>query len=140
MKFLISTPEERLLGVKSDFNLFLRITSPLFVKKQGRIYTLLHDTVTHYINLKQQRNPVKALIASQFSYLPLTRSFHYGNLKTKINKIQERFVRLFYWYNLRISELLVLDNFVTVHHKNLQALVITKCFWILKSFAQYKVI
>ena len=67
---------------------------------------------------------MKPLIASQFSYLPLTWRFRCGNLKNKINKIRERFARLVYQNNLSFSELLELGNFVTVHHKNLEALVI----------------
>ena len=42
-----------------------------------------------------------------------------GNLNNKINRMYERALRL----NLSFSELLNLDNSVTVHQKNLQALV-----------------
>ena len=49
--------------------------------------------------------------------------FHSCNLNNKINRIHERALRLVYQNNLSFSELLNLDNSVTVHQKNLQVLV-----------------
>ena len=49
--------------------------------------------------------------------------FHSRNLNNKINRIHERALRLVYQNNLSFSELLDLDNSVTVHQKNLQVLV-----------------
>ena len=46
-----------------------------------------------------------------------------SNLNNKINRIHERALRLVYQNNLSFSELLDLDNFVTVHQKNSQVLV-----------------
>ena len=48
--------------------------------------------------------------------------FHSHNLSNKINRIQEGALPLVYQSNLSFSELLDLDNSVTVHRKNLQAL------------------
>ena len=66
---------------------------------------------------------MKAFITSQFSYCPLMWMFHSRNLNNKINRIHERALRLVYQNNLSFSELLDLDNSVTVHQKNLQVLV-----------------
>ena len=66
---------------------------------------------------------MKALITSQFSYSPLIWMFHSLNLNNKINRIHEQALRLVYQNNLRFSELLDLDNSVTVHQKNLKVLV-----------------
>ena len=66
---------------------------------------------------------MKAFITSQFSYCPLIWMFHSRNLNNKINRIHERALRLVYQNNLSFSELLDLDNSVTVHQKNLQVLV-----------------
>ena len=49
--------------------------------------------------------------------------FHSRSLNNKINRIHERALRLVYQNNLSFSELLDLDNSVTVHQKNLQVLV-----------------
>ena len=66
---------------------------------------------------------MKAFITSQFSNYPLIWMFHNRNLNNKINRIHERALRLVYQNNLSFSELLDLDNFVTVQQKNLQVLV-----------------
>ena len=66
---------------------------------------------------------MKAFITSQFSYCPLIWMFHSRNLNNKINRIHERALRLVYQNNLSFSELLDLDNSVTVHLKYLQVLV-----------------
>ena len=49
--------------------------------------------------------------------------FHSRNLNNKINRIHERALRLVYQNNLSFSELLNLDNSLTVQQKNLQGLV-----------------
>ena len=66
---------------------------------------------------------MKAFITSQFCYCPLTWMFHSRNLNNKINRIHEGALRLVYQNNLSFSEVLYLDNFVTVHQKDLQVLV-----------------
>ena len=66
---------------------------------------------------------MKIFIISQFSYCPLLWMFHSRSLNNKINRIHERVLRLVYHSNLSFSEILDLDNSVTVHQKNLQALV-----------------
>ena len=48
--------------------------------------------------------------------------FHSHNLSNKINRIHEGALPLVYQSNLSFSELLDLDNSVTVHRKNVQAL------------------
>ena len=45
------------------------------------------------------------------------------NLNNRINRINERALRLVYQNNLGFSELLDLDNSVTVYQKNLQVFV-----------------
>ena len=49
--------------------------------------------------------------------------FYRRNLNNKINRIHERALRLVYQNNLSFSELLDLDNSITVHQKNLNFLV-----------------
>ena len=66
---------------------------------------------------------MKAFIISQFSYCLLKWMFRGRSLNNKINRIHERALRLVYENNLSFSELLNLDNSVTVHQKNLQVLV-----------------
>ena len=49
--------------------------------------------------------------------------FHSRNLNNMINRIHERALRLVYQNNLSLSELLDLNNSVTVQQKNLHVLV-----------------
>ena len=67
---------------------------------------------------------MKAFVISQFNYCPLIWMFHNRALNNRINKIHERALRLVYQNkNLSFSELLELDNAVTIHQRNLQVLV-----------------
>ena len=92
---------------------------PIFVKRQGRNYLLARN----YMDFIERRHLMEAFITSQFSYCPLIWVFQSRNLNSKINRIHERALRLVYQNNLSFSELLDLDNSVTVHQKNLQVLV-----------------
>ena len=62
--------------------------------------------------------PLFTPFTSQFSYCPLIWMFHSCNLNYKINLVHERALRLIYLNNLSFSELLDLDNSVTVQQNN----------------------
>ena len=80
------------------------------------------------MDLPKRNVLMKAFITSQFSYYPLIWMFHSRALKNRINNIHERALRLKCKDNQSsFKELLEKDHSVTVHHKNLQALV-TKIF------------
>ena len=117
-----NSTEEKLLGVKFDSNLSFEshITS-LCKNASQKLHALAR--ISRYMDLNKRRNLMKAFITSQFSYCPLIWMFHSRNLSNKINRIHERALRLVYQNNLSFSELLDLDNSVTVHQKNLQVLV-----------------
>ena len=66
---------------------------------------------------------MKAFISIQFSYFSLIWMFHSCNLSNKINRIRQRALRLGYQNNWSFSELIDLDNSVTVHQKDLQVLL-----------------
>ena len=67
---------------------------------------------------------MKAFVISQFNYCPLIWMFHNRALNNRINKIHERTLRLLYQNkNLYFSDLLELDNAVTIHQRKLQVLV-----------------
>ena len=66
---------------------------------------------------------IRAFITSQFSCRPLVWMCHSRNVDNKINKLQERALRLV--YNDRHStfeELLDKDKYLSIHHPNLQVL------------------
>ena len=67
---------------------------------------------------------MRAFIYSQFQYCPLIWMFHGRQLNQKINKIQERALRITYKdTESTFSELLQKDCSVTIHTKNLQILM-----------------
>ena len=111
-----NSTEEKLLGVKFDFNLSFESHVTSFCKKASQKLQAL-ARISHYMDLNKGRTLMKAFIISQFSYCPLIWMFHRRNLNNKINRIQERALRLVYQNNLSLSELLDLDNSVTVHQK-----------------------
>ena len=112
-----NSTEEKLLGVKFDSNLsFESHVTSLCKKASQKLHALAR--ISHYMDLNKRRNLMKAFITSQFSYCPLIWMFHSRNLNNKINRIHERALRLVYQNNLSFSELLDLDNSVTVQQKN----------------------
>ena len=76
------------------------------------------------MDLPKRKVLMKSFFTSQFSYCPLIWMFHSRTLNNRINNIHERALRLTYKDNQSsFKELLEKDHSVTVHHKNLQALV-----------------
>ena len=75
------------------------------------------------MNFEKRRSLMKAFVISQFNYCPLIWMFHNRALNNRIAKIHERALRLVYQNkDLSFSELLELDNAVTIHQRNLQVL------------------
>ena len=75
------------------------------------------------MDLAKRKSLMKAFVTSQFNYCPLIWMFHSRQLNNRINKIQERALRLVYRDNkLAFDDLLKLDNSVTIHQRNLQIL------------------
>ena len=78
---------------------------------------------------------MNAFITSQLNYCPLIWMFHSRQLNNRINKIQERALRLVYKDNkLAFDDLLELDNSITIHQRNLQILA-TETFKVKNSLA-----
>ena len=70
------------------------------------------------------RMVMKAFIMSQFSYCPMIWMFHDRHVHAKINHIHERALRIAYPDRTSsFEELLITDNSVSIHQRNLQLLV-----------------
>ena len=68
---------------------------------------------------------MNVFVMSQFSYCSLIWMFRDRKLNNKINRTQERALRMAYKDNVSIFEnLLLMDNSVAVHQRNLQLLMI----------------
>ena len=105
-----SSKREKLLGISIDTKLSSEhLITSLCRKVSQELHTLAR---------------MKAFVISQFNYCPLIWMFYNRALNNRTNRIQERALRLVYQKkNPSFSELLELDNSVTIHHRNLQVLV-----------------
>ena len=73
----------------------------------------------------QRRLILNFFITSHFSYCPIVWMFHSRKLNERINHIHERALRIVYKdFNSSFQELLIEDNSLNIHHRNLQKLVI----------------
>ena len=126
--------EEKLLGVKIDSKLsFENHVSSLCKKASQKLHALAR--VVNFMDLAKRKSLMKAFITSQFNYCPLIWMFHSRQLNNRINKIQERALRLVYKDNkLTFDDLLKLDNSITIHQRNLQILA-TETFKVKNSLA-----
>ena len=74
-----------------------------------------------YLETSKRRVLVNSFIKSQFSYYSLIWMFHSRRMEHRINKINERAVRLIYPSDSKLTfkELLVKNKTVSIHQKNL---------------------
>ena len=113
-----------LLGITIDSNLsFNKHVNNLCKKASAKLNALAR--IAGYMDFPKRRLIIKAFVTSQFDYCPLIWTFHSRALNNKINSIHERALRI--TYSDRTStfeELLNKDNSASIHHRNLQVLVI----------------
>ena len=119
---IYNTKCEKLLGITIDNNLsFDEHVSTLCRKAAQKLHALAR--IAHFMSSRQRRIIMKSFINSQFGYCPLVWMFHSRKLNNRINNIHERALRLvFDDYNSTFQELLIKDNSVTIHIRNIQAL------------------
>ena len=68
---------------------------------------------------------MKSFVKSQFVYSPLVWMFHDRGSNNKITRVHERALRFVYKYDRHtFEELLIRDNSVTIHHRNMHAVAI----------------
>ena len=121
-KFDNNSKSEKLLGVKFDhkFSLDDHI-SELCKKASRKVHTL--SRLASYMNISKRRILMNAFFKSQFSYCPLVWMCHSRANNGKINRINERCLRLIYSDKQSSFEtLLEKDGSVSVHNRNLQIL------------------
>ena len=116
--------EEKLLGVTMDKNLnFKSHVSNLCKRASQKLHALAR--VSAFMNPDKLHLLMNSLIKSQFSDCQLIWMLHYWGLNAKVNKIQEMALRIVYKNSHADYEtLLKLDNAVSIHHRNLQYLMI----------------
>ena len=116
--------EEKLLGVTIDKKLnFKSHVSNLCKKASQKLHALAR--VSAFMHPDKLRLLMNSFIKSQFSYCPLIQMFHDRGLNAKVNKIQERALRIVYKNSHADYEtMLKSDNAVSIHQRNLQYLMI----------------
>ena len=90
---VVNSSEEKLLGVQIDSRLsFNNHVSKPCRKVSNKLYALAR--ISPYMDQNELRALMRAFITSQFQYCPLIWMFHSRQLNQKINKIQERALRI----------------------------------------------
>ena len=111
---------ERLLGLTIDKQLnFDKHLSILCKRVSGKVSAL--GRLVKIIPQDKKRLLMKTFIESQFSHCPLIWIFCSRKMNRKINHIHERALRLGY---ISIEDLLLRDESVSIHHRNLQKVAI----------------
>ena len=118
-----SSKKEKLLGISIDTTLsFEHHITSLCKKASQKLHALAR--IAHYMDFEKRRSLMKAFVISQLNHCRVIWMFHNRSLNNRINKIHERALRVVHQNkNLSFSELLVLDNAVTIHQRNVQVLV-----------------
>ena len=119
-----SSSSKKLLGVIIDNKLtFNEHVSKLCKKASNKLHALAR--ISKYMTKDKLRTVMNAFFTSQSTYCPLIWMFHNRTLNNRINKLQERALRLVHNDNTSsFYELLQKDNSFTIHHRNIQKLAL----------------
>ena len=114
----------KLLGVHIDSKLSFNDHVTSLCVKAGRKLTAL-TRIANLLSIEKRKILINSFIDSQFNYCKLIWMFHSRKLNSKINRLQERSLRIIYDDDKSsFEELLNKDGSVTIHHRNIQALAI----------------
>ena len=115
---------EKLLGIKIDNRLTFNEHVKTLCKKTSQKLNAL-SRIAGNMKFSQRKLIINSFIMSQFSYCPLVWMFHSRILNERINKLQERSLRILYKdYHSSFSELLCESKSLTIHQINLHKLAI----------------
>ena len=119
---ILNIKYHKILGIIIDNELKFDIhINSLCKKANQKLHALAR--ISNFMSLEKRKVIMKAFILSQFNYCPLIWMFHNRELNNKINNIHERALRITYKDKTTVfKDLLLKDNSVTIHHKNLQVL------------------
>ena len=92
-------------------------------KKAGQKLNAL-SRIASCMTFDQRRLILNSFITSDSPYCPIVWMFHSRKLNERINHIHERALRIVYKdFISSFEELLIEDNSLNIHHRNLQKLV-----------------
>ena len=106
-----------------DKNLCFKQQVKSICKKAGhKLYAL--SRISYFLDIDQLRQIMKVFILSQFNYCPLVWMLCVRTLNNKVNRIQERALRITYKdMTSDYDTMLLRDNAVPIHIRNLQLLM-----------------
>ena len=114
----------KLLGILIDSNLTFNDHLKIICKKASQKLTAI-SRFCHILSENKRIILLKTFFESQFNYCPLIWMFCNKTINRKIDRLHERALRLAYKdYVSNFHELLEKDKSVTIHKRNLRALVI----------------
>ena len=90
-----ASSSEELLGIKIDSNLTFHDHIIALCSEANKKLSAL-SRVSKYMDINKRRILIKSYIFSQLNYCPLVRMCHSWSLNNKINRIQERALRIVY--------------------------------------------
>ena len=109
----------RILGIDIDCKLsFENHINQICSKARAKIKALAR--IAPFLNKRKRKLLINVVFKSQFSYCPLSWVFHSRALNSKINRLHESYLRII--YNDNTTDLLEIDNSVSVHYRNIQVL------------------
>ena len=118
-----NSTHEKLSGITIDNKLtFEHHVAGLCQKASNKLYAL--SRIAPFMDQGKLRYLMRAFINSQFQYCPLAWMFHSLQLRHKIDKIQERALRVTYQdYESSFEALMENDRSITVYQRNLHYLM-----------------
>ena len=120
---IIESTEEKLLGVTLDKQLSFKTHVQSLCKKASQKLHAL-SRISYLLDTEKLKHIMRAFILSQFSYCPLVWMFCDRHLDSKINHIHKKALSIAYKDSVSAFDtLLIRDNSVSVHKRNLQLLM-----------------
>ena len=119
---IFNSNHEKLLGIIIDNKLSFDVhINGLCTKASQKLHAL--SRIATYMKEAHRKIIMKSFITSQFGYCPLVWMNHSRKSNNRINSIHKRALRIVYDdYKSSFEELLLKDNSVNIHIRNIQAL------------------
>ena len=114
------TQSEKILGVTIDNKLkFEEHIKSILVSAGKKLSAIAR--MSHILSFSKLRLLMKSFVDSQFSYCPLIWMFCSRSMNNRINKLQERTLRILYRDDdSSFDELLVRNNSIIAHERNIK--------------------
>ena len=123
-KTIYENKKGKLLDITFDNNINMNDHIKLICKKaSNKLYALAR--ISPYLNDHKRKMLMRSFVISQFNYCPIIWMYCQRKSNNLINRIHERALRIAYSdYVSDCNTLLAKDDSVTIHERNIQALIL----------------